>query len=312
MTELAIRTENLTRDFRSLRALDSLSLEIQAGSIFGFLGPNGAGKTTTINLLLGLLEPTSGKAEVLGFDIQRQADDIRANSGALLEYPGLYEQMNAEENLEFYGRVWCLPLVEIRARTKELLTQMGLWERRGERVAKWSKGMKQKLALSRAMIHRPRLVFLDEPTAGLDVMAATAVRDDLANMSSREGATLFLTTHNMTEAERLCQQVAVVRQGKLLAVGPPDELRKRVGTPRIEITGKGFTQNILDSLRQRPEIVAVELKNDHLSLQLRSDTDTAPLVSLIVSGGAQIEEVHRGRANLEEVFIALMEDSNDH
>ncbi len=232
MTETAIRIENLTRDFETVRAVDGLSLEVPAGIIFGFLGPNGAGKTTTINLLLGLLEPTSGRAEVLGFDTRTQADGVRTCTGALLEHPGVYEQLTAEDNLEFYGRVWRMPAAERQARIKELLTNMGLWERRKERAGTWSKGMKQKLALARAMLHRPPLVFLDEPTAGLDVVSAVAVREDLESLAARGGVTVFLTTHNMAEVERLCAQVAVIRAGKLVAVGHPDQLRARAGGPR--------------------------------------------------------------------------------
>jgi ABC-2 type transport system ATP-binding protein len=166
MSEIAIRIENLTRDFGTVRALDNLSLEVPAGNIFGFLGPNGAGKTTTIRLLLGLLEPTSGRVEVLGFDSSKQSDEVRARTGALLEHTGIYEQMSAEDNLEFYARIWRLPTAERQSRIKELLTQIGLWERRKEIAGKWSKGMKQKLALARAMLHRPPLILLDKPTAG--------------------------------------------------------------------------------------------------------------------------------------------------
>jgi len=220
MTETAIHTENLTRDFSTVRAVDRLSLEVPTGTTFGFLGPNGAGKTTAIRLLLGLLEPTAGWAEVLGFDTRTQADEIRARTGALLEHHGLYGRLSAEDNLEFYGRVWRLPRVERQARTRELLTHLGLWERRKEKVGTWSRGMKQKLALARALLHRPSLIFLDEPTAGLDPIAAAAVREDLAALAAREGVTVFLTTHNLSEAEKLCHQVGVIRQGKLLAVGP--------------------------------------------------------------------------------------------
>ncbi|OQY17780.1 MAG: ABC transporter [Anaerolineaceae bacterium 4572_32.1] len=308
MTETAIRIESLTRDFETVRAVDGLSLEVQAGIIFGFLGPNGAGKTTTINLLLGLLEPTSGRAEVLGFDTRTQADEVRTRTGALLEHPGLYEQLSAEDNLEFYGRIWRMPAAERQARIKELLTHMGVWERRKERVGTWSKGMKQKLSLARAMLHRPPLVFLDEPTAGLDVVAATAVRDGLEALATREGVTVFLTTHNMAEAERLCAQVAVIRKGKLLAIGHPDELRARAGGPRLEILGRGFDDNVLNLLRARPEVTAAKVRNEHLTIDLREGMDIAPLVSLVVSAGVQVEKVHRGKASLEEVFLTLMEE----
>jgi len=308
MTETAIRIENLTRDFETVRAVDGLSLEVEAGIIFGFLGPNGAGKTTTINLLLGLLEPTSGRAEVLDFDTQTQSDEVRTRTGALLEHPGLYEQLSAEDNLEFYGRIWRMSATERKSRIKELLTHMGVWERRKERVGTWSKGMKQKLALARAMLHRPPLIFLDEPTAGLDVVAAVTVRDDLEALAAREGVTVFLTTHNMAEAERLCSQVAVIREGELVAIGHPDELRARAGGPRLEILGRGFDDNVLNLLRVHPDVVAAEVQNEHLTIDLREGMDAAPLVSLVVSAGVQVEEVHRGRASLEEVFLTLMEE----
>ena len=308
MTAIAIRIENITRDFGTLRAVDNLSLEVHTGTIFGFLGPNGAGKTTTLNLLLGLLDPTSGRAEVLGFDTQTQGDEVRTRTGALLEHPGLYEQLSAEDNLEFYGRIGRMPANERRSRIKELLTHMGVWERRKERVGTWSKGMKQKLALSRAMLHRPPLVFLDEPTAGLDVVAATAVRDDLEALAAHEGVTVFLTTHNMAEVERLCGQVAVIRDGKLVAIGHPDELRARAGGPSLEILGRGFDDNVLTLLRANPGVVAAEVLNEHLTIDLRDGVDAAPLISLVVSAGIQVEEVRRSKASLEEVFLTLMEE----
>ena len=168
--------------------------------------------------------------------------------------------------------------------------------------------MKQKLAMARALIHRPPLVFLDEPTAGLDVVAATALRNDLADLTAREGVTVFLTTHNMAEAERLCNQVAVIRQGKLMAVGHPDTLRAQAGNPQVEVSGDGFNENVLKLLRARPEVALVEIQNGHLSIHLHQETDTAPLVNLMVSEGVRVEEVKKGKASLEEVFLTLMEE----
>jgi len=304
----AIEVDSLTRDFGGLRAVDHISFGVEQGQIFGFLGPNGAGKTTTINLLLGLLEPTDGRAEVLGYDTRTQADEIRARTGALLEHSGVYEQLSAEDNLEFYGRVYRVPAVDRQARIKELLTDIGVWERREERVREWSKGMKQKLALARAMFHRPPLVFLDEPTAGLDVVSANAVRDDLENLAAREGGTVFLTTHNMSEAERLCSQVGVIREGRLAAIGHPDDLRAQAGGPRVEIVGRGFTDSVLKLLRARPEVAATTVENRHLEIELSQETDTAALVSMLVSEGVQVEEVRRGKASLEDVFLTLMEE----
>jgi ABC-2 type transport system ATP-binding protein len=171
--------------------------------------------------------------------------------------------------------------------------------------------MKQKLALARAMLHRPRLTLLDEPTAGLDVGAAVAVREDLASLAAREGVTVFLTTHNMAEAEKLCNQVAVIREGRVVAVGHPDELRARSSTPRVEILGRRFTDEALGQLRQRPDVLAAEAKNGRLAIELRQDTAAAPLISLLVGAGAEIEEIRRDTATLEEVFLTLTEEETE-
>jgi ABC-2 type transport system ATP-binding protein len=304
--------ENLTRDFEAeenpVRAVDRLTLEVPSGTIFGFLGPNGAGKTTTIRMLLGLLEPTAGQAQVLGFDTRTQADEIRTRTGALLEHPGIYEQLSAKDNLEFYARAWRLPKPERQARIKELLSDMGLWKRRNDRAGTWSRGMKQKLALARALLHRPPLVLLDEPTAGLDVPSAAAVRDDLVALAAREGVTVFLTTHNMAEAERLCSRVAVIRKGKLVAAGHPDELRARAGGPHVEIVGRGFSEDALALLRARSEVTAAEANNGRLVVDLCQEMEVAPLIRLLLGAGAEVEEVRRGKASLEDVFLTLMKE----
>jgi ABC-2 type transport system ATP-binding protein len=310
MSSIAIRIENLTRDFGAVRAVNGLTLEVPAGIVFGFLGPNGAGKTTSIRLLLGLLEPTEGRAEVLGYDTRTMAQEVRTNTGALLEHSGIYEQLSAEDNLEFYARVWRLPKAERQARIKELLTHMGLWERRKDRAADWSRGMKQKLALARALLHRPPLVLLDEPTAGLDVKAAVAVREDLASLAAQEGVTVFMTTHNMTEAEKLCSQVAVIRKGSLVAQGHPDELRARSGSPRVEVIGRGFTEQALAQLRSRPEVSGVQAANGRLEIDLLEEASAAPLISSLVAAGAEVEEVRRGKASLEEIFLTLTEEED--
>ncbi len=307
MAEPVIRTEQLTRLFGPTRAVDALDLEVPPGIVFGFLGPNGAGKTTAIRLFLGLLEPTSGRATVLGHDTRTSSAAIRNHAGALLEHSGLYERLSAEDNLQFYGRVWGLDLSARQARIKELLDPLGLWERRGEMVGQWSRGMKQKLAVARALFHRPSLLFLDEPTAGLDPLATAALRDDLGSLVAREGVTVFLTTHNLSEAERLCQRVAVIKNGRLMAVGHPDELRARHAT-RAEFTGRGFTAEIVDRLRGRSEVAGAELRNGHLVVDLSDESSTAPLVSFLVQSGVALEEVRKDTGSLEEVFLTLMEE----
>jgi ABC-2 type transport system ATP-binding protein len=307
MPEAVIRTEKLSRAFDSVRALDDLDLDVPAGIVFGFLGPNGAGKTTTIRLLLGLLDPTEGRASVLGFDTRRDAGSIRERAGALLEHHGLYERLSAEDNLAFYARVWRMTAAGRRDRIRELLEPLGLWERRTEAIGRWSRGMKQKLAVARALLHRPSLLFLDEPTAGLDPVAAATLRDDLGGLVSREGVTVFLTTHNMVEAERLCQRVAVIKQGRLVAVGHPDQLKAR-GATRAEIVGRGFTDATLALLRTQPGVSRADLRNGRIVLELAESSETSPLVSLIVQAGGAVEEVRKDKGSLEDVFLTLMEE----
>ncbi len=307
----AIRTQALTRSFGPVRAVDGLTMDISAGTVFGFLGPNGSGKTTTIRLLLGLLDADEGRAEVLGFDTKAQADDVRLRCGALLEHNGLYERLTAEDNLNFYANVWRLSKSERDERVKSLLTDMGLWERRGEQVGKWSRGMKQKLAIARTLLHRPKLVFLDEPTAGLDPIAAAALHEDLLHLAQREGVTIFLTTHNLAEAEKLCQEVGVIRKGKLLAVGALDRLREQAGGPRLEVMGTRFTPELVNRIRAMPDVAEAQSENGRLNIRLTRAIEAAPIVSLLVQGGAEVEEVRKGSANLEETFLALMNDGED-
>ena len=310
MSEIAITTDGLSREFGTLRAVDNLNLVVPRGIVFGFLGTNGAGKTTTIRLLLGLLAPTLGSATVLGYDTRTQAGEIRLRTGALLEHPGIYERLSAENNLDFFGRIWGIDREERRARTEELLTHMGLWDRRHQRAGTWSRGMKQKLAVARALFHRPPLIFLDEPTAGLDPVAAAALRDDLHTMAQREGTTVFVTTHNLTEAQQLCALVGVIRKGKLLDVGHPDELRFRAGGPRAEFAGREFSQRLLFKLASLPEVKNATLTNGRLTIDLTGDVSLAPLVRLAVAEGAEIEEVRRGAASLEEAFLAMVEEDD--
>jgi ABC-2 type transport system ATP-binding protein len=217
--------------------------------------------------------------------------------------------MTAEDNLEFFGRIYQIPASERSRRIKALLSRMDLWGRRSEPVRKWSRGMKQRLALARVLLHNPPLIFLDEPTAGLDVLAAQAVRTDIAALVNQYGTTVFLTTHNLAEAEKLCKRVAVIRSGSLVAVGSPDELKRRAQKPQIEITGSGFTHQVLGQLRSHPGVTFVQVVNEHLEIHLERETPISDLVNLMVLGGVQVEEVRHCKANLEETFLALMKDS---
>ncbi|MGF1490082.1 MAG: ABC transporter ATP-binding protein [Prochloraceae cyanobacterium] len=310
MSEIVIETKNLTRDFnKNLRAVDNISFKVNSREIFGFLGTNGSGKTTTIHLLLGILKPTRGTATVLGFDSRSQGGKIRSRTGVLLEHNGLYENISAVDNLEFYGRAYRLSAKTRSDRQKELLCNLGLWERRHDKVGKWSKGMKQKLAIARTLLHRPALIFLDEPTSGLDPMAATALWETLTELVATEGVTIFLNTHNLPEAEKWCDRVAIIRQGKLLGVGRPQELKSGKSNQKVEITGKGFAEHtkqlIIHSLSGVQEVT---ISADRLLVELDPQGKVAPLVTLLVNNGYAIETVNKTQETLENLFLNLVKE----
>jgi ABC-2 type transport system ATP-binding protein len=307
----AIETQQLSRSFGEVRAVDQVSFEVDPGTIFGFLGPNGSGKTTTIRLLLGLLEPDSGQCSVLGFDPLKNGQQVRENCGALLEHTGLYERLSAEDNLDFYARVWHMPAAERKARIRELLEKVDLYERRREVVKGWSRGMKQKLAVARAMIHRPKVIFLDEPTAGMDPVASAAFRDDLLGLVHNSGVTVFLTTHNLAEAERVCQRVGVIRGGKLLMTGAPEELRVKQGGAYVEVYGSGFTAEVIDALQSLPQVQTVRQINRHLQISLAQDAESGFLLPFLLQQGVTVDEVRKEKSTLEDVFLTLMEEDRE-
>lgn len=304
----AIQTTQLTRSFGNLKAVDRLTLEIPRGTVFGFLGPNGSGKTTTIRLLLGLLDADQGSAQVLGFDTRKQPDEVRVRCGALLEHHGLYERLSAAENLDYYGRIWRMSKADRDKRIRELLEPLDLYERRGEPIGRWSRGMKQKLAVARTLMHRPELIFLDEPTAGLDPVASSALREDLSTLVAQEGVTIFLTTHNLAEAEKLCSQVGVINHGHLLAEGSPSDLRSKTSAPRLYVTGQGFTPQVVDEVKSNALVNKVQHQNGKLVMDLNDLSRSHEIVAKLVGTGVQIDEVRKEKADLEDVFLQLVEE----
>ena len=308
MENLAIETAGLSRHFDGVRAVDNLNLQVPSGTIFGFLGPNGAGKTTTIRLLLGVMEPTAGSARVLGCDVMTQADRVRERVGVLLERDGLYLRLSAWDNLDFYGQIHRLSGPERHKRMEQLLKHLGLWDYRDKSVVTFSKGMRQKLALARALLHRPALLFLDEPTSGLDALGAVSLRDDLTALARQDGVTVFLTTHNLAEAEKACDRVAVIYRGRLVSEGSPGEVGAQVRRPSVDIIGYDFTAEALGALEQLPVVEQVTRSERGLSVFVKEQDDTAELVSVLVLHGAQVEEVYKTSPSLEEAFVTLMQE----
>lgn len=312
---LAIDARGLSREFvrdgKRLHALDQLDLALPRGSIFGFLGPNGAGKTTTIRLLLGLLAPTRGSAEVLGFDVHSQGAQIRERCGALLERDGLYDRLSAYDNLEFYARAWRLPRASREARIRELLEHFGLWERRTDPAGTWSRGMRQKLAIARALLHRPELIFLDEPTAGLDPAAAAALRDDLRTLVKGQDVTVFLTTHNLAEAERLCDHIGILGSGRLRALGTLAQLRASQGSSIVTITGTGFTGERIEHVMRRTRVDLLEVDDTQMRAALVEHVSPAQLVRALVEAGCEVEEVRRDAPSLEQLYLSLIEGGDE-
>src|SRR5512146_3107073 len=258
--DAVITINQLTRCFQEKTAISQLSLEVHAGEIFGFLGHNGAGKTTTVRLLNGVIEPTSGRIRVLGLDPQVDGPALRTRTGVLTETPSMDERLTAWDNLSIYADLYGVPKGEVRSRIDELLAEFDLADRAQERVGGYSKGMKQRLALARALLHKPELLFLDEATSGLDPIASHHVNTLIERMARRENRTVFMCTHNLVEAQKLCDRVAVLEHGRLVALGTPAELtRQYVRRLDVEIeVSEDQIPNTLSVLRSLPELVLGE------------------------------------------------------
>ncbi len=304
-----IQISKLTRRFGQTVAVDDLTLDVQAGEIFGFLGHNGAGKTTTVRLLNGIYTPTAGGARVLGLDPQSEGPALRAQSGVLTETPSLDERLSAQENLGYYADLFSLPQAEVRPRIQELLSEFGLAERARDKVSTFSKGMKQSLALARALIHRPKVLFLDEPTASLDPVAARHVHDLIERLARREGCTVFLCTHNLIEAQRLCHRVAVMQHGQLKALGTPAELtRQYIKRLSVELeVSDEQSERAMQILRENPRLAVGTPRTENGSICVTvSGREAVPeLLSLLCQQGISVYRLAPQEIDLEEVYFAL-------
>jgi ABC-type multidrug transport system ATPase subunit len=248
---LVIQLHDVRKRFGERVSLDGLSLDVRGGEVFGLLGPNGAGKTTTLRTLLGLVRPDGGTVRILGRDPASDGAAVRLSVGVLLESDGLYDRLTALENLRLFGRIFGLGGPTLAGRVEEQLRTFELWDRREDTVAGWSRGMRVRLALARAMLHGPRLLLLDEPFAGLDPAAAVVLRNELVALARRDGTTVLVTSHDLAHVERSCERVAVIVDGRVVAAGTPAELAAREATVAIEVLGEGLTAEVLEAMRSR-------------------------------------------------------------
>ncbi len=298
-----IETHDLTRTFQNHVAVEQLSIAVAAGELFALLGPNGAGKTTTTRMLACLIAPTSGDAKVVGRDIRTEQDEIRARIGILTETPGLYEKLTARQNLTIFANLYSV--ADPAAQTEKYLKLLDLWDERDHAVGGFSKGMKQKMAIARALLHEPDLIFLDEPTSGLDPSASKTVRDFLADLKSK-GRTIFLTTHNLAEAERLADKIGVLKH-RLLALDTPANLRKQVFGQRVQIELVNGDDDLAFWAKTLEGVSHAEWHLNTLTVTVEdSKTVTPRLVAALVTAGAQILSVTQNSASLEEVYLQLV------
>ncbi len=307
MAEYAIQTQQLVRTFGTVRAVDALSLTVEQGEVFGFLGHNGAGKTTTVRLLNGVLQPDAGTMRVLGLDPREDGTALRRRTGVLTETPSLDERLTATENLTYYSNLYGIPVNQVRERVESALEEFGLSDRADDSVGGYSKGMKQRLALARAFLHEPELIFLDEPTSGLDPIAIQEVHERILRVSRNEGRTVFLCTHNLVEAQRLCDRVAVLEHGRLVAVGTPRDLAQQIGAPQrytLEVDQREAAQAIL---RQHATVTAIDAADADEAVSITvSERESVPdLVAALVAGGVRIYGLTPQQTSLEDIYMAL-------
>jgi len=302
-----INCESLTKKFGSITAIQDFTLEVPDGCIFGLLGPNGAGKTTTMRMLSCLIQPTSGTAHIDSYDIHDKNDvqKIRRIIGLLPEVPGLYETLGAYQNLDFYGQFYDIPKQEREESIQTTLTDLGLWNRRNEPVGGFSKGMKQKVAIARALTHDPKYIFLDEPTAGLDPAASKIVREYILELK-KQGNTILINTHNLSEAERICDTVAVVKN-KIVKVGNPKKLAQGLFARTIRITLQKIPASLLTDISALKYVSKAQVNGNQLILNVSDPEQENPrVISWLIQHGLQVQFVSEEEYSLEDVYLKLI------
>jgi len=304
-----INIENLTKKFGEVTAVEGLNFQVEEGEVFGFLGPNGAGKTTTVRMLCCLISKSGGEATIGAYHIGGSDDSlqIRKMIGLVPDNVGLYDDLTAFENLDFYGKLYECPEGPRRENIERFLKMLDLWERKNARAGSFSKGMKQKLALARALVHEPKILFMDEPTANLDPESAKTVRDFILELK-KQGRTIFLNTHNLDEAQRICDRIGIIKT-RLLRLGTPEQLRDSLTKPKTEIKLAQVTGNMLDALRKLiPN--KIDVSDNKLLIDVTdSDKENPAIIAAITSSGGQVREVTQLVPTLEDVYLQIVKET---
>jgi ABC-2 type transport system ATP-binding protein len=303
--ENAIDVSNLTKRFGDITAVNDLTFSVKKGEIFGFLGPNGAGKTTTIRMLTGLTKPTSGNALIEGFDITKQLVKAKGQIGVVPEISNIYDEMNAWDNLIFAAQLYGVPKDQRDKRAKDLLERFGLYERRSDRVGTFSRGMKRRVTIAMALIHNPAILFLDEPTTGLDVQSARVIRA-LVKELNKNGTTVFLTTHYIEEADQFCQRIAIINQGRIVAIDNPEKLKANLQQQPIIEVCFGLTQNMKNKLENLGGTVSVIEVGDKFRLMVENVSDSVlTLTDFARKNDLRIVSINTLKPTLEDAFVKL-------
>lgn len=299
----AIEIRNLSKTFGNFHAVDSLTLTVNQGEIFGLLGPNGSGKTTTINMISALSVPTSGEIRVLGYDVRRNARAVRQILGAVPQETALYDELSAWANMDFHADLFGIPAREKKQRIDAMFELVQLADRKKSRVGTFSGGMKRRLALGRALLHDPKLIYLDEPTLGVDVQARRAIWDYILALRN-EGKTVLITTNYLEEAQALCDRLAIIDHGKLIAVDTPEHLKQTYGGSVIELeTAKVITG--IEKIRALDGIKEAKQEQTHLTITTQGIGNVVPQIINIVSPESEIRDIAIREPNLDEIFLQL-------
>ena len=297
---MIIKVENLTRRFNGITAVDNISFEVEEGTIFGFLGPNGAGKTTTINILCTLLSPTSGKAQIAGHDCMKESAAVRKAIGIVFQDTTLDKDLTAYENLIFHAYLYNVPKDEMKQRVSDVLRFVGLHERKDDLVKKFSGGMKRRLEVARGLIHRPRVLFLDEPTLGLDPQSRTSLWEFITELPKKHNVTIFMTTHYMEEAE-VCNRIAIIDKGKIIAMGSPEELKRMVSGDVVYIR----TADNAHAKQEIEKLLNTPVSEKEGELYMTCDMGDTCIPEMIRKIGEKVLSVRLQRPTLNDVFLKL-------